>query len=311
MLDKGGIRDQGRNFIYQHSHPNDTTLSGPDNTYFVTHPTMVAGFAHGAKGTDSIVTMDPVVRAHLLSDFNTRYDVGFKIGQVWSKAFQHFENYVPKNVKVGQGLSRYDMFRLRVRIANLATARLGITQYGDTNPNLRNTFANLDQEVETFYNKVMADKSLDLKGVFAKFPKAVNKAREANGKGYFTTYDRLSERMVEPGGVEAILGERTKAPGRPAKAGPASVSQEDTVDSEANRGYPAPEGNYPDVNRLETPSEIAALTEPLPSTRKEGSLVVPAEMGKDLTPVVDKLSTELGRQDKMADALNEAYSCRI
>jgi hypothetical protein len=283
MLDKGGIRDQGRNFIYQHSHPNDTALSGADNTYFVTHPTMVAGFAHGAKGTDSIVTMDPVVRAHLLSDFNTRYDVGLKIGLVWGKAFQHFDRYIPRNVTV-KNASREDLFRMQVRAANLAVARLGITQYGDTDPtDLKANISNLDGEIENFYKMMMADKSLDLKGMFAKFPKAVNKAREANGKGYFATYDRLSEQMVEPGGVEAILGERTKAPGRPAKTNAPSVLEGDTGAAEAGRGYPAPEGNYPDVNRLETPRDLTSM-----GRRAEDWTEVPAVSKRMLTEKVKK-----------------------
>jgi hypothetical protein len=64
------------------------------------------------------------------------------------------------------------------------------------------------------------------------------------------------------------------------------------------------------VTRLAGDYTWREMVQPLPGTMRQGSLVLPSSMG-ELAPAMNTLTKELERQDKMADALNEAYSCRI
>jgi hypothetical protein len=222
-LHLGTVQDPNRNFVFQHSHPNDSALSDADNSVMIQKPGIAAMVAHGAYGMDSAVFMHPTLRAYnRLQSLGDRLDMSDAVKRHFEAAYLELKNFIPQNMRMS--LTHDQIFLMRVRLANLAVARTGLLDYVDTKSTADFAAINgWEKFIENFYKKSL---KTTLSGVVSKLPKDVNKVREENGKEYLTRYSRDSADWSQSGGLEPLLARYTQSSGGATEAGrPAQVQR--------------------------------------------------------------------------------------
>lgn len=217
------VQDPNRNFVFQHSHPNNSALSDADNSVMIQKPGIAVLVAHGVYGMDSAVFMHPTLRAYnRLQSLGDRLDMSIAVKEHMERAYKELATFIPQNMRVA--LTHDQIFLMRVRLANLAVARTGLLDYVDTKSTADFAAINgWEKFIENFYKKSL---KTTLSGVVSKLPKDVNKVREENGKEYLTRYSRDSADWSQSGGLGPLLARYTQASGGATEAGrPAQVQR--------------------------------------------------------------------------------------
>ncbi|NBS68367.1 hypothetical protein EBT31_05555, partial [bacterium] len=255
--------DFSKRFAFQHSHPSNTGLSGADIRATLSTPGVVGAMAHGSRGLDSLMLVPTQIRGFFAGLTPQRDYVLYRVAELAEYGLREYytSDFILNNLPSGTTLKKGELFALRISLRNLALAQTGLFQYADTSQaRLRQLFPNLNDLIDGF--RVDSTAQMVMRSIAGKLPKAAEKVRSSNAQDAILNFDRLSQRILQPGGLEAALGSGSQPAAKPGKGGLPGVPTGYPAETEAGRGDSATEGDYPDGRltfEAETPRDLTSM----------------------------------------------------